>query len=148
MIKDSGRKILSIAVRTEKNGPMQEIDLVSASPDGGLDGDLPAPAHRRITLLSTDQWAQTTTELGANLPWHTRRANILLDGGSLEGLIGSTVRLGDLTVKVNAETKPCGLMDKIHMGLREALVPDCRGGVYGEIVEGGTIKVGDALTVG
>ncbi len=144
---DLSRKILAIAVRTEKNGPMRETDRVHASPDDGLDGDLPAAAHRRITLLSHEQWSETTRELKAELPWHTRRANILLDGGSLKDLIGSTVKLGDLRIKINAETVPCGLMDKIHAGLREALVPDCRGGVYGEIVEGGTIKVGDALTV-
>ncbi|GJM25864.1 MAG: hypothetical protein DHS20C16_22790 [Phycisphaerae bacterium] len=148
MGEEMGRKILAIAVRTEKNGPMQEIEQVDVSPDDGLEGDLPAAAHRRITLLSTEQWTETTKGLGADLPWHTRRANVLLEGGSLEDLIGSTIRLGNLKVKVNAETKPCGLMDKIHMGLREALVPDCRGGVYGEIVEGGTIKVGDALKVG
>ncbi len=146
MSLETDRRILAIAVRTEKNGPMQEIDTVVVTPDDGLEGDLPAPSHRRITLLSTDQWSQTTGELGADLPWHTRRANILLNGGSLEGLIGSTVQLGELKIRVNAETRPCGLMDKIHMGLREALVPDCRGGVYGEIVEGGTIKVGDQLT--
>lgn len=147
MGEEMGRRILAIAVRTEKNGPMQERDHVHASPENGLDGDLPTSAHRRITLLSTDQWTETTKWLGADLPWHTRRANVLLEGGSLEKLIGSTVRLGEVSVKVNAETVPCQLMDKIHMGLREALVPDCRGGVYGEIVEGGTFKVGDVLQV-
>ena len=124
-----GRKILAIAVRTEKKGPMRETDRVSATPDDGLEGDLPAAAHRRITLLSNEQWSETTRELNAELPWHTRRANVLLEGGSLKSLIGSTVKLGELTIKVNAETEPCGLMDKLHMGLREALTPDCRGGV-------------------
>ena len=147
MGEEKGRKILAIAVRTEKNGPMQERAQAHASPENGLDGDLPAPVHRRITMLSTDQWTETTSVLGTEFPWHTRRANVLLEGGSLEDLIGSTVRLGELSVKINAETVPCQLMDKIHLGLREALVPDCRGGVYGEIVEGGTLKVGDVLTV-
>jgi len=141
------RKVLAIAARTGKNGPMREIECVSASPEGGLEGDVPAPAHRRITLLSADQWKETIKDLGAELPWHTRRANILIEGGSLEELIGSSVTLGATKIKVNAETTPCQLMDKIHPGLRQAWVADCRGGVYGEIIEGGVINVGDSLVV-
>ncbi len=137
--------VLGIALRTAKKGPMQEIDRVNVSKADGLEGDVSAAVHRGITLLSADQWAQTTETLGADLPWHTRRANVLLEGGSLQKLIGSTVQLGELKIKVNAETEPCGLMDQLHPGLRAALVPDCRGGVYGEIVEGGTLKVGDTL---
>lgn len=137
--------VLAIAIRTAKNGPMQEADCVKTNEAEGLEGDVPASANRAITLLSADQWAETTESLGADLPWHTRRANVLVEGGSMEALIGATLQLGELKIRVNAETKPCGLMDKIYPGLREALVPDCRGGVYGEIIEGGTLKVGDTL---
>jgi len=38
-------------------------------------------------------------------------------------------------------------MDQQHAGLRQALVPDCRGGVYGQVLTGGTILVGDAVTL-
>ena len=139
--------VLAIAIRTTKNGPMQEIESVEVSKADGLEGDVASAVHRGITLLSTDQWAETNQALGTDLPWHTRRANVLLAGGSLQHLIGSTVQLGGVKIKVNAETEPCGLMDKLHPGLREALVPDCRGGVYGEILEGGMLKVGDTLSV-
>ncbi|NOX59657.1 MAG: MOSC domain-containing protein [Planctomycetes bacterium] len=143
----SNCSILAIAVRTAKEGPMREIDQAVVQQGGGIEGDLPAPHHRSITLLSASQWAQTTKQLEVELPWHTRRANVLLDSDSLEGLIGCTIQLGETKIQINAETTPCGLMDRLHPGLRKALAPGCRGGVYGEVIEGGVIKVGDALSV-
>ena len=37
------------------------------------------------------------------------------------------------------------IMNEQHPGLREALIPRCRGGVYGQVVAGGNIRAGDAV---
>lgn len=124
---------------------MREVARVEATADGGLAGDLRSSPDRGVTLISAPQWRQTMMELGADLPWHTRRANVLVDAASLAPLIGRRIRIGEVEVDVKAETKPCGVMDKLHQGLRQALVPDCRGGVYGRIVRGGAIAIGDAV---
>ena len=39
------------------------------------------------------------------------------------------------------------LMDQQHAGLRRALVPDCCGGVYGQVLTGGTVRVGDPVSL-
>ncbi|MFH1111309.1 MAG: hypothetical protein V1790_19250 [Planctomycetota bacterium] len=39
------------------------------------------------------------------------------------------------------------LMDQQHAGLRQALVPDCRGGVYGQVLAGGAVCIGDHVTL-
>jgi hypothetical protein len=36
-------------------------------------------------------------------------------------------------------------MDEVHPGLREALKPDCRAGVYGTVTRPGWIRIGDPI---
>lgn len=137
--------VLSLAIRTGKLGPMRELAEVAAHRDGGLEGDNRSSRERGLTLLSAEQWAAATAELGAELPWHTRRANVLVEGIDLPATIGRTLRIGEVEVAVLAETEPCGVMERQRAGLRAALTPDCRGGVYGRILRGGTLRVGDAV---
>jgi MOSC domain-containing protein YiiM len=138
-------RVLGIAVRTAEGGPMREIDRAEAAVDCGLAGDLRSSPDRGVTLISAQQWRRALADIGADLPWHTRRANVLVDAASLEPLIGQRIRIGDVEIDVVAETKPCGVMDQLHQGLKMALAPDCRGGVYGRIVRGGALRVGDSV---
>jgi MOSC domain-containing protein YiiM len=140
-------EIKAIAIRQGKNGPMKELDSVQATAGGGLEGDNPVRAERGVTFISAAQWATAKAELDADLPWHTRRANVLVDCDSLAPFCGKTITFGGLTVTLGGETEPCGLMDRIHPGLCKALTPDMRAGIFGEVVEGGTFNVGDVIEV-
>ncbi len=144
--KDIG-KVLGIALRTAVEGPMKEVRTIYGFTGRGLEGDLQSSPHRGITFISARQWEDVTREVGTVLIWHARRANVLVDCGSMEPLIGKEVRLGEMRIRIQGETQPCGLMDKIRPGLRAALTPDCRGGVHGEILKGGSFSVGDILTL-
>lgn len=139
--------VLAVAIRTSQRGPMKEVPAATAKVDGGLDTDIPVSRARGITFLSANQWRQVNKELAVELPWHTRRANVLIDSDSLADLIGKSVRVGPVLLKITGETRPCELMDSLHQGLRTALTPDCRGGVHGRVIEGGTIRVGDQMVV-
>jgi MOSC domain-containing protein YiiM len=139
--------ILAIAIRTCENGPMKEIRQAAVTVGGGIGGDLPSTPERGVTLIASRQWDQVTRSLEADLPWHTRRANVLVDAESLAGVIGKTVRVGDALIRIHAETKPCDLMDRLHAGLKNALAPDCRGGVRGEVLNAGTFQVGQAISL-
>ena len=138
-------KVLKIALRTRPKGPMQEVLEASGSENGGLSGDVNSRPDRGITFLASQQWAQATGELEKELPWHTRRANVLVDAVSLAELIGQTISVGDVRVQINAETRPCSLMDRLEPGLKAALTPDCRAGVYGRILNDGQLRVGDLV---
>ena len=140
-------RVLGIALRCKDKGQMREVTEVAGIENGGLEGDLASSPDRGLTLIASEQWKQATQELGVELPWYTRRANILVEGGGLGGLIGQRLRIGDLEMKVNDETKPCGLMDRLEPGLRKVLEPEFRGGVNGRIVKSGRIRVGDAVQV-
>jgi MOSC domain-containing protein YiiM len=140
-------RVLAIAVKSAEGGPMIEAQSASAVVDAGLAGNAKVAPHRGITFLSARQWRQIAVELKADIPWHLRRANVLLDADSLATLIGRTVALGEAQLVIKGETHPCGLMDQQHAGLRAALKPDCRGGVYGQVIRAGAFRVGDLLNV-
>lgn len=135
----------AIAVRTVKRGSMKELNEVDASAGGGLTGDVPADEHRGITLISSPQWREVTRELDVNLPWHTRRANVLVSAARLGGWIGRTIKIGDVVVEITGETRPCALMDELCPGLRTTLAHEVRAGVHGRIMGGGVIRVGDTI---
>lgn len=139
--------VLAIALRTEKDGPMREVENAEAVTHGGLVGDVPSEPDRGITLISARQWAEVVGELGVELPWHTRRANVLIEAGGLGDLVGRTVTLGEVEVAVKGPARPCGLMERLHPGLRAALTPEVRGGIHGRILRGGRFGVGDVLRV-
>ncbi|GMW00842.1 MAG: hypothetical protein AMXMBFR84_19790 [Candidatus Hydrogenedentota bacterium] len=140
-------KVAGIALRTFKNGPMKEVDEVIAEPGAGLVGDLPVKPDRGITFISKEQWQETVNEMGSDLPWHSRRANVLIEGLPMGPLIDQTIQVGEVVVEIKGETYPCGLMDQIEQGLRKSLTPFCRAGVHGRVIQGGRIAVGDSFTV-
>ena len=74
-----------------------------------------------------------------------RRANVMVSGIDLEASKGQVLRLGASSILIRGETRPCNIMEAACPGLREALQPHWRGGVYGEVVEGGQVRVGDAV---
>jgi len=124
---------------------MREIGRASVVLGGGIEGDIEVKPRRGVTLIAKEQWARVMCELNADLPWHTRRANVLVEGLDLSALIGRTVRIGTAEVLVHGETKPCALMDSLYEGLRNALTPDMRAGVHAEVIFAGEFAVGDAI---
>jgi MOSC domain-containing protein YiiM len=139
--------VVGLAVRPGMNKPMCVLDQIVVTVEDAVVEDYGKSLKRGITLLSSMQWQQVQDELGAELPWHLRRANVLIEAKSLVHLIGKTICIGDVQVAITTETDPCSLMETLHSGLEAALTPDCRGGVYGKVVKGGAIKIGDVVTL-
>lgn len=140
-------RVAGIAVKTAHRQPLEETDSVAIQ-ESGIVGNVGQSDHRRVTLLSREQWEQVQSELDMDLPWTTRRANILVEGMDLGGTMGKTIAIGDVRLRVEGETHPCGLMDTYFQGLKTALAPDCRGGVHARVLAAGIISVGDTVSVG
>ena len=85
-------------------------------------------------------------ELGVELPWQTRRANLLVSGLSFnETMVGEVIQIGEVRLQITRQTDPCALMDKLHNGLKNALTPEWRGGVCCKVLQAGTVMIGASI---
>lgn len=129
-----------------RRGPMDPLDRAELRPGEGLVGNADLRTKRQVTLLDADLWDRVREELGEpDLDPRLRRANLLVRGLQLAQTRGKTLAIGPTRILIHGETTPCRLMDDAHPGLQEALKSDWRGGVYGEVLEGGPIAVGDPV---
>lgn len=134
-----------IALRQTDGQPMIETRSCTLVIGGGISEENRRSIRRGITFLSLESWRETCAELQVDLPWHARRANFLVEGLDLSQTPGRTLHIGIVSVRIHGETKPCGIMDARHQGLRKALEPRFRGGVFGEILQGGEVSIGDPI---
>lgn len=138
-------KLVAIYLRPSARTPVREVAEASAQVGVGLEGDHAHGGKRQVTLLAREAWAAACGALGEAVPPASRRANLLVEGVDLRASRGRRLRLGEVEVVVEGETRPCGLMDDARLGLRDALAPEWRGGVYGRIEVGGAVRVGDPV---
>ncbi len=132
-------------LRPESRLPVKEVPMARAVEGQGLAGDHAGSGRRQVTMLDQSRWRDACNDLGTTLDPGARRANLVLEGVDLRGCCSRRLRIGDAVVEVLGETRPCELLDRACEGLGEALVPDWRGGAYGRVLEGGEIRVGDAV---
>jgi MOSC domain-containing protein YiiM len=139
-------RIEAIHVAARTGAPMVAVDSVECREDFGLVGDryARAGAKGQVTLVSREKLDEAARDLGTTiLPGATRR-NVTIAGVELPEDAGARLRLGPVLLEVFGPAAPCGLMDECIMpGAREALVG--RSGVRAQVVEGGTLRVGDVV---
>lgn len=126
---------------------MDELSAAHVDRQNGLEGDARGRKRgRQVTIVFRESWEAACRDLGAELPWTVRRANLLIEG---MGVPRPPVRLsiGEVVLEVTQETDPCMLMERAHTGLKRALTPDWRGGVCCAVIAGGTIRIGDDVKV-
>lgn len=141
-------KLLGIARKAESRAPMEQLGQAAVHTETGIEGDCRGMVeNRQITILSRESWDAVCTDLEAQLPWTTRRANLFVEGVHLAGRIGHQLRIGHVLLEVTEETRPCSRMDEAHDGLREALVADWRGGVTCRVIAGGLLTIGDTVAM-
>jgi len=141
-------RLIGIARASEKRAPLEQSPQAEVSVAFGIAGDARGTkSGRQVTVLFREGWDDACAELGVILPWVARRANLLVEGIERPRRTGDILRIGELRLRVTEETKPCNLMELAHHGLKSALEPDWRGGVCCDVEAGGTIRVGDPVTL-
>ena len=131
-------------MKRAKGGPMDVADSVTMREGLGIVGNANQGGRRQVTIIDADVWERVLAELGAYVDPSARRANVMLRGVDLANSRGRILHLGECHIRIFNETKPCELMDLALPGLRAALYSNWAGGAFGEVVVGGTARVGDA----
>ena len=141
-------QVIDLAVRPSKGATPERVLELSCDPEAGVIGDHGSSRRRQITLLSTEQWQSACEQVGQEVAWTTRRANLLVSGGCFGPKHdGRKLRIGEVEILIHGELVPCQQMEDQQPGLLHSLQPDWRGGLHGEIITAGTIRPGDALEV-
>lgn len=128
---------------------MQELVEAAVSLEKGVADDFRGkPSKRQVTVMSQRAWRDANAELNRDLPWTTRRANLLVDDLELENTVGDIITIGDVKLLITQETDPCERMQEAAEGLFDALAVRWRGGVCCRVISEGTLQLGESVVLG
>lgn len=140
-----------IHIAPYESAPMQPVAAVEAVKGVGLIGDRkanhtgndPVPG-REVTLVEAESLEMLAREHGIELPPGGTRRNITTRGVRLNELVGTTFRVGEVTMKGIKLCEPCEHLQQ--MTGRPVIKPlTHRAGIRAMLVEGGVIRTGDAV---
>ncbi|MBC7569413.1 MAG: MOSC domain-containing protein [Spirosoma sp.] len=143
-----------LGIRPERRGPVLVVDSVEASADAGLLGDHYSgqSGNRHVTLIQAEHLPAVAVLTGrAELDPALLRRNIVLSGLNLLALKDQTVQIGDpehgpVILEITGQCHPCSKME-IALGPGGYNTLRGHGGMTARVVQGGIIRVGDAVVV-
>ena len=136
-------RVVNLYICRERRQPMTPVQEATAISDVGLEGDKHAVKGSARQVLVMD--VETLKEL--DLTPGTIKENITVEGLDLSTVeAGHVFFVGDqVTLEATGDCLPCGRMDEIRPGLQEQLKG--RRGIISTVLNGGALKVGDAVRV-
>ena len=137
-----------IGLRPQRRAALLAVPEASALADRGLEGDHYGKpgGKRQVTLIQAEHLVVVASLLGlpAVDPAHLRR-NIVVSGVNLLALRGRRFRIGGAVFEGSGECAPCSRMEEV-LGDGGYNAMRGHGGITCRIVEGGSIRTGDAVT--
>lgn len=120
--------------------PMEAIQSIEAVAGHGFSGCAHARKNSPRQVLLVDKETLDAMQLDAGVI----RENITTEGLNVNGLaMGEQLRIGPVLLQVSAVCTPCDQLEKVRPGLRREMYG--RRGMLCRVVEGGVIRVGDAI---
>jgi MOSC domain-containing protein YiiM len=136
-------EVVAIWLKLRRGMPMKAVDRADLIAGRGLVGNVEQGGRRQITIIDEAAWRAAAREFGVDVDPVERRANLMLRAIDLRNSRGRLLRVGKCIIRVLTETTPCLKLERARPGLRAALKSGWRGGVTGQIIAGGTIRIGD-----
>jgi MOSC domain-containing protein YiiM len=138
-----------IGLRPERRAAMQIVETAELIAGQGLVGDRYRSSRnggRQVTLVSAAHLQAVADFLGleALAPERLRR-NIVVRGINLLALKGRPFRLGGAVLEYSGECHPCSRMEA-EFGPGGYNAVRGHGGINARVLEGGALRLGDALT--
>ena len=148
-------RVQRILVRPARRETPDDVERVDAVAGRGLTGDRRAervprtgPSPRQVTLVQGEHLDTVARLLGRDGPVDAAllRRNLVVSGIPLLALRGLRFHIGDAVLEGTGPCHPCSRMEE---ALGEGGYQSMRGhgGLTAAVVESGTIRVGDPVTV-
>jgi MOSC domain-containing protein YiiM len=139
---------MAIHVAGRKSAPMAAVDSVRAIAGKGLEGEHHfgegAAPSRHVTLIEAEALEALARDLGIVLEPGASRRNLTTRGVELNSRVAREFRVGEVRLRGLKPCDPCEHLEKLtRPGVIKGLLR--RGGLRAEILQGGTLHVGDEI---
>ena len=154
MVKEWQGEVVSIQVAEQAGSPMIMVKEAHAVVGRGLEGDRsfnhvgtysdrPDPG-RDVTLIESEAVEALERDLQIKLDAKDSRRNIVTKRVPLNHLVAKRFMIGDVLLQGIRLCEPCSYLESLTIqGVKNGLVH--RGGLRAQILNGGTIRVGDIV---
>ncbi|MDL2327659.1 MOSC domain-containing protein [Ruminococcaceae bacterium OttesenSCG-928-A11] len=138
--------VKAVCVSDVRGVQKQAVDSAVFEVDHGLAGDAHAGSwHRQVSLLSWDK-VEDFRARGAEVDAGAFGENLLVAGIDFRTLpVGTRFKAGGVVLEMTQIGKECHTHCQIYHKVGDCIMP--REGVFAKVVQGGTIAVGDEMTV-
>ena len=147
MTEQSGR-VEAIYLATDHGAMPQEVPGAAAHPGKGLEGDrnFNDPESCDITLIEAEAFDVLDAQHGFDMQPAESRRQVLVRGVNLGEFIGHRFQLGEVECEGEERCEPCNHLAGL-VGTQAVLKGLLHTGLRASILRGGTIRVGDAVTL-
>lgn len=139
--------IVSIAISRKKGTRKTQINEVTVIQDHGLEGDAHAGDwHRQVSFLSSESITKAK-QGGLDVGFGDFAENFATQGIDwLKIPVGTQLKIGsDVLVEITQIGKECHKKCAIYYQAGDCIMP--REGIFGRVLTGGVVRVGDGIEI-
>ena len=139
-------KVLAVCISEKKGTEKRNVGSACFVEDWGLENDSHAGKwHRQVSLLSYEK-VEAFRARGAEVEHGAFGENLVVEGIDFRTLpVGTHFICNDVELELTQIGKECHSGCAIYQKMGECIMP--REGVFSRVIHGGTISVGDELTI-
>ena len=144
-------EVYKIGITINNNKPINEVNSINVLANKGIIGDRHFKQfndpYNQLTLIESENIDYYNKTFNTKFNYLEFRRNIVTKDIELNSLIGKTILVGKIKLKVNDLCRPCkNLQNRLGQNniIKEFLR---RGGLRCEILTSGVINVGDKIIV-
>lgn len=138
--------VVAVCISERKGTQKHAVPEIQLKIDHGIVGDAHAGNwHRQVSLLAQES-VEKMKAVFPDIPVGVFAENILTEGLTLYTLpVGTRLRVGEVLLEVTQIGKECHAHCAIRQQVGDCVMP--REGIFTIVLEEGTIRPGDAITV-
>ena len=144
-------EIIQIGTTKIKHNPIEKVNSIEVVQGKGIKNDRTFSdnndSDRQLTLIESENIDYYNQKYNLNFSYVDSRRNLITKNIKLNELVGKNFVIGKIRVKGNDLCRPCKELEE-KLGAKNYLKEFLRrGGLICEILNSGTIKVGDEISI-